>query len=223
MSSVLPPIPHQAPMIDPNGFTTPIWSDWFQKVSNRIGGNIANTNTEIAANGFTTFANIQNINGHKVIGRDASTAGVSGEIGVSGGVEFDGSGNLRTSAFTGDVTKSAGGTALSIPAGSIAFAKLLATDWTDSNAASGYQKLPSGMYLQWGVTSSIASGTNSGVTFPIAFPGACRQVIAGIQGNSADATTSTGQWGTGVYTASGFTLFNRTSLAQTFNWFAVGY
>jgi hypothetical protein len=39
-----------------------------------------------------------------------------------------------------------------------------------SQASSGYQKLPSGWIIQWGV--SIDGATT--VTFPIAFPTACR-------------------------------------------------
>ena len=37
-------------------------------------------------------------------------------------------------------------------------------------ASSGYQKLPSGLIIQWGVTRS--SGTRTYATFPIAFPNA---------------------------------------------------
>lgn len=96
----------------------------------------------------------------------------------------------------------------------------LAPDSTDAN---GYQKLPSGIYLQWGVTASLGSGTTTAVSFPVAFPTACRQVIAGVRDNSGVATTATGQWGTGGYGTTGFSLYNRTSVALTFNWFAVGY
>lgn len=40
-----------------------------------------------------------------------------------------------------------------------------------SLSAPGYQKLPSGLIIQWGTTSSIAQGATVSVTFPIAFPG----------------------------------------------------
>ncbi len=47
--------------------------------------------------------------------------------------------------------------------------------WAKSHAASGYQKLPSGLIIQWGTTST--SGTaDVAVTFPIAFPTACRSI-----------------------------------------------
>jgi hypothetical protein len=96
-------------------------------------------------------------------------------------------------------------------------------DWAASHAASGYQKQPSGLYIQWGVTASLGSGTTTGITFPTAFPTGCLQVVAGVKDNSAVATTTTGQWGTGNYATTGFDLYNRTSGALTFNYIAVGY
>lgn len=107
--------------------------------------------------------------------------------------------------------------------GAVSFVKLLSTDWTSSKVASGYQKLASGLYVQWGATASLGSGTTTGITFPTAFPTGCLQVVAGITGNAAAATTATGQWGTGNYSASGFDLYNRTSIAHTFNWMGIGY
>lgn len=60
-----------------------------------------------------------NVNTDKLIGRDTAAVGVTEEIGVSGGIEFTGSTGIRTSAFTGDVTKAAGGTALTIAADAV--------------------------------------------------------------------------------------------------------
>lgn len=113
-------------------------------------------------------------------------------------------------------------TAAKIADGVIAFAKLLSTDWTSSQGASGYIKIPSGIYVQWGVTSSLLSGTTNSTSFPVAFPNNCFQVFASIRDNSATGTGTTGQWGTGTYTVNNFELYNRTSVAQTFNWLAIG-
>lgn len=46
-----------------------------------------------------------------------------------------------------------------------------------SLAASGYQKLPSELIIQWGFSSFTTGG--SAVTFPIAFPTACLAVLLG--------------------------------------------
>ena len=69
--------------------------------------------TTIAANavGFTKLADIAT---DSLIGRDTAGTGDPEAITVTGGIEFSGSGAIRTSAFTGDVTKAAGGTALTI-------------------------------------------------------------------------------------------------------------
>lgn len=55
-----------------------------------------------------TFAKMQSIATQTLIGRQTAGTGAPESIGVGGGVEFDGSGNLRVGAFTGDVSKSAG-------------------------------------------------------------------------------------------------------------------
>lgn len=229
MSSILPPVPLRIQMYDQGGFLSPIWADWFQKVFVRAGGSIAETNDELyditsdrIPNGAVTLPKIQDIATDKLIGRDTAGTGTSEQIGVTGGIEFDGSLNLRTSAFTGDVTKTAGGTALTIANDAVSFIKLLSTDWTSVKAASGYQKLGSGIYIQWGITTSLSSGTTTSISFPIAFPTACRQVIPGISGNSASSTAATGHIGTGNYSTTAFDLYNRTSLSYTFNWIAVG-
>ena len=44
------------------------------------------------------------------------------------------------------------------------------TDFTKSLAANGYQKFPGGLIIQWGTSGATT------VTFPIAFPTACRCV-----------------------------------------------
>jgi hypothetical protein len=75
-------------------------------------------------NDAVTFAKIQNINTDVLIGRDTAASGDSEEISVSGGIEFTGAGAIQTSAFTGDVTKSAGGTATTIANDAVTYAKI---------------------------------------------------------------------------------------------------
>jgi hypothetical protein len=54
-----------------------------------------------------TFAKLQDIGSQKLIGRSASGNGDAGQIGVDGGLEFQGS-NIRRASLTGAVTASAG-------------------------------------------------------------------------------------------------------------------
>lgn len=59
-----------------------------------------------------------------LFGRDASGDGDPEYLTVGGGIAFTGSGGLQTSAFTGDVTKAAGGTVLTIAADAVSNSKL---------------------------------------------------------------------------------------------------
>lgn len=85
-----------------------------------------------------------------------------------------------------------------------------------SIGASGYQKLPGGLIIQWGV---IASGglADSSISFPIAFPNACRAVVA--NSNAVGLLTVNGSFNTTSFTYSRRanstgTVVNDTSQAQ---------
>jgi len=218
MASSLPPPPYGAPLINDFGLLNPIWIGWVRDLFQRVGGNIADTNDElftvtsdrIATGAVTSPAIAANAVTAAAIAASIAGAGLSGGGGSSLSVNVDGS-TIECPVDT-----------LQVKDGGLAFAKFLATDWTKSLAASGYQKFPSGLYLQWGVTSSLSSATTTTISFPTTFPTACRQVVVGVQGNSAGVTTNTGHYGTGNYTTTGFDLYNRTSVAYTFNYFAVG-
>lgn len=73
--------------------------------------------------GVVTLAKMANIATDRLIGRDTAGTGVPEAISVSGGIEFTGSTGIQTSAFTGDVTKTAGGTALTIANDAVTNAK----------------------------------------------------------------------------------------------------
>jgi len=219
MSSNLPPIPHRTPIIDFNGFVNQAWSDWFQRLFLRVGGNIAETNDELYSvdtvrieDGAVTAAKIA-----------AAVAGngLTGGSGSALAVNPDGS----TIEINSDAirVKDLGISTSKIANDAVSFVKQLSTDWSNSKTSSGYQKLPSGIYIQWGTASGVTSGSTSTPSFSTSFPTACLHVIAGVKDNSAVATTSTGQWGTGSYSTTGFSLYNRTSVTLDFNWIAVGY
>lgn len=61
-----------------------------------------------------TFAKMQNIATDRLLGRDSAGTGDPEEITVGGGLEFTGSGGIRRSALTGDVTASAGSTSTAL-------------------------------------------------------------------------------------------------------------
>lgn len=75
--------------------------------------------------GVVTYAKLQDISAtDRLLGRDTAAAGDAEELTVGGGIEFTGAGGIQTSAFTGDVTKTAGGTALTIANDAVSYAKL---------------------------------------------------------------------------------------------------
>ncbi len=96
-----------------------------------------------------------------------------------------------------------------------------ATDFTKSFGASGYQKLPSGLILQWG--KYTISGTSVAVTFPMTFPNA----VLGVFNKRINI-------GNGCYeltlppatppTVSGFTLAHTSSsISEPGFWLSIGF
>lgn len=89
----------------------------------------------------------------------------------------------------------------------------------------GYVKLPSGLILQWGTSSSTASSANNiNVTFPITFPNAAFQVQGSIGlGNAAGnytVQTSIVNTNNAVLTAQNNGAY---SSGISILWFAIGY
>ena len=126
------------------------------------------------ANNAVTFAKVQQIATDKILGRDTSGTGVVEELNVGGGVEFTGSGGIQTSAFTGDVTKAAGGTAQTIATSAVTYAKI-----QDISAASIL--LGRGAGAGAGVAQEISLGTGlsmSGTTLSSTAAGSVTSVDA---------------------------------------------
>lgn len=83
------------------------------------------------------------------------------------------------------------------------------SDITASKGASGYQKLPSGLIMQWGQASAAYNGSSS-VTFPLAFPSACINVTLGQEDTYTSGINETSGTVGGI-TSTGFTVYNRLS------------
>jgi hypothetical protein len=106
------------------------------------------------------------------------------------------------------------------PAAGDSSAKLATTEFVNPGAllgANGYQKLPSGLIIQWG--SVAATGGSSGaVTYPTPFPHALFAVVATIQTDNQAQHTF-------VITSkslSNFTYYQTLSTAG-YMWVAIGY
>lgn len=102
----------------------------------------------------------------------------------------------------------------------------LATALQGSNqsiAASGYQKIPGGLIIQWGAAADPGDSTDTSVTFPLAFPTAC--FIAHPQVSTAEVIASQGGTRVKTISATGFTYDTNVGVAAkgASTWFAIGH
>ena len=129
---------------------------------------VSNTDATYVVNLGAEF--LGNITTDRLIGRDTAATGESEQLTVGGGIEFTGSGGIQTAAFTGDVTKTAGGTALTIPNDTVTYAKMQnvsATDrilGRDTAAAGDVEELTVGNGLEFTGSGGIGIA-DAGVTY----------------------------------------------------------
>lgn len=83
-----------------------------------------------------TFAKMQDVSAtDRLLGRDTAGAGDIEELTVGGGIEFTALGGIQSSAYTGDVTKAAGNTVVTINSGAVTSSKILDGDVSNSDLA----------------------------------------------------------------------------------------
>ena len=112
-------------------------------------------------------------------------------------------------------------------------------DFTSSKGSTGYQKLPSGLIIQWGsvdISCRPSASSSADVTLPVAFPNKCVSTFANANFNNITNTTD---WLDGVYVNSSWKRENNKvsvfvhNLSEvhfpndptsiTTNWVAIGY
>lgn len=95
-----------------------------------------------------------------------------------------------------------------------------ADEFGASLAASGYQKLPSGLMLQWGNITVPIDTNNYTVTFPVAFGAAYQVFVTGTYTGAAGGT-SMGDVTAGILSATQFNI-NNDNYGQNVQWLAIG-
>lgn len=86
-------------------------------------------------------------------------------------------------------------------------------------ASSGYVKFPSGIILQWGNGTTTSSGATT-PTFPLPFPNACLNVVAGPQ---ATGVGSMPNFGWQLVNKTTFNIYGSTTGAINYSYYAIGY
>ena len=117
---------------------------------------------------------------------------------------------------TAVIVKASGNWALILGSASLQYA----AGFGASIATSGYQKLPSGLIIQWGSFSSSSTiGNPVAVTFPLAFPATVRS----IQLTAANASSSTSvAWTGGGATTTTFNAYANIATMSVY-YIAIGY
>lgn len=98
------------------------------------------------------------------------------------------------------------------------------TPLAGSAVANGYIEVPftgGTIYFEWGTTSTLTANAATVITFPIAFPNGCLQVIPGDNGPRVAAGNAS-PVAASCTSASTFTI-NMESTGETGSWFAVGH
>ena len=166
---------------------------------------------------LSQFANKVNSSGLA----DMATAVTGTLLSANGGT------GLNSSGTNGNVLTSNGTTWVSSAIGNAATVTngVYTTSFTGSNqslTSNGWQKLPGGLIMQWGVSTSTTSTTT--ITFPIAFPTSALNVQTSTVSSSSDTgglDLSTAPRFNSV-TTTGFVASSSTS-SNGFYWFAIGY
>ncbi|GAA5783930.1 gp53-like domain-containing protein [Chitiniphilus shinanonensis] len=97
----------------------------------------------------------------------------------------------------------------------------LSAAFSSSLTNNGYQRLPSGLLLQWGGFSPLAANTVVDLVYPIAFPTAVRNVSATL--NSQAYTTTSGQASAFNLSTTHIRIANSTTIPQSVWWMAIGH
>lgn len=135
--------------------------------------------------GDLPLANIAQIATDRLLGRDTAGTGDLEAISVTGGLEFTGSASIQTAAFTGDVTKAAGGTVLTIPNDTVTYAKM-------QNVSAASRVLGRGSNAGSGDIQELSIGSNLSIT-DTDFNLATNIAVAGTLGVTGAITATAGQ------------------------------
>jgi hypothetical protein len=88
-----------------------------------------------------------------------------------------------------------------------------------SLVANGYQKLASGMIIQWGLLVDVQPNTIATITFPIAFPQVCLTAVATLDSSLTDIAPVV----VNSLSQTGFYASHNASDKRIIRWIAIGW
>ena len=163
-----------------------------------LSGDVTNSAGVVTiANDAVTFSKIQNISTDRLLGRDAAGTGDIEQLTVGGGIEFTGTG-IQTSAFTGDVTKAAGGTVTTIANDAVTYAKMQNVSAAsrllgrgDSGAGDVQEIILGSGLTMTGTTLSASGGGGGGITTLNTLTAATQTFATGTTGTDFNISSAT--------------------------------
>jgi hypothetical protein len=88
-----------------------------------------------------------------------------------------------------------------------------------SLTATGYQKLPGGLIIQWGKAVGVGNGGTANVTFPVAFTNLCAAAFA----DAIIALAGSGNTKAHSWNKTGMAVYNGDNGTSDVHWLAIGY
>ena len=102
---------------------------------------------------------------------------------------------------------------------SAAMGKKIIDDLAALLATNGWQKLPSGLIIQWGETIVLPNNSPTNTVLPMAFPNGFLQAVTSMSG----AAASTSVAGVSPLSKTSITLYQGSATTQTVRWVVLGY
>jgi len=128
-----------------------------------------------------------------------------------------------TTSVTG-LLKGSGGAIVAASAGTDFVVPSQFTGSNQSLTTPGWQAMPGGCILQWGITNPVPTGSGGlSTSFPLAFPTACRTVVASFTNGAAPSSGADMAHNITAISTSAFTITQQSGAASQYQWFAVGH
>lgn len=155
---------------------------------------------------------------------------INGNAGTSYTVQRAGSDIIQTGVDLTSLTAMGGDTLVLVKTGSASWGladgstvNKYSAGFAASVARPGYQKLPSGIIVQWGTTPASSSSAGVATSFPLAFPNTCWTVSIQVSASSNGFMASVETLSSTGFTSSMYSNNTTRAAGVTAYYIAIGY